>query len=78
MGVVGGVVGTLFGAVAAIGLYGITYNFSLVLGSLQWGLLAGQALLCVVAGIALAIVAAIYPATLAARMVPAMALRTNI
>ncbi len=40
--------------------------------------LAGAAVICFLGGVACAVLAALYPANVAARMVPATALRSNV
>jgi len=78
MGCIGGLAGGVFGAVFSIALYGATYGYGLVFSSLNVATLGLCFLLCLAAGIVLSIIAAIYPASVASRMVPATALRTNI
>ena len=78
MGAVGGLVGTCLGTGASILVYGFVYGFGPVLAATDFMRLAGYMLLSVIAGIALSVLAAIYPASVAAAMVPANALRTNI
>lgn len=78
MGLVGGIAGAIFGAIFAVVIYTITYGTDLVFGSLpllQLLLFGGYS---VIAGVVLSVVAAIYPARVAAGMVPATALRSNI
>jgi ABC-type antimicrobial peptide transport system permease subunit len=77
-GLVGSLLGGLVGFLIAAVLYSITYGFSLVIASIPYASLAGYYLLSVVCGVAMSILAAIYPAAFASRMVPADALRTNI
>lgn len=80
MGIVGGIVGCLLGAVFSVLVYGLTYGFALTGSALGASLgplllsLAGS----VLAGIVLSILAALYPASVASRMVPAVALRSNV
>lgn len=78
IGLVGSVVGSLFGCLFSILMYAFTFGVSLVASSLAMGTLLLYLLLCVVIGLTLSVVAAIYPATFAARMLPGVALRTNI
>lgn len=78
MGTIGGMAGSVFGVLFAIAMYGFTYGFGMVFASLNWGLLSGYVLLSVAVGVVLSIIAAIYPARVAAGMVPADALRSNI
>ncbi len=80
MGVVGGTSGALFGMVFAFLVYAFTYGWGLV-GTAAMadagllGLYFGGSL---AAGIVLSVVAALYPAQVASRMVPADALRSNV
>ena len=80
VGVVGGVAGCAIGVVFSLAAYGITYGFGLTLLSLstQIGPLFSSVLLALAAGVALSVIAAIYPASVASRMVPADALRSNV
>jgi hypothetical protein len=77
IGVAGATAGALLGAVFSVAVYGAIYGFGLVLGSLEWAPLGLYLLGSVAAGVVLSVVAALYPAQLAARMVPATALRSN-
>jgi len=78
VGLVGGVAGAVLGAVFSLVAYGITYGGALVLGSLPVSSLLLYGLGGVVAGVVLSIVSALYPARVAAGMVPAMALRSTV
>jgi len=78
MGVVGGSIGGLLGAVFSFCMYGVIYGFPLVMGSVAYGAIAVYFGYSLVAGIVLSIFAALYPANVASRMVPADALRSNI
>jgi hypothetical protein len=80
MGAVGGTFGVVLGFFFAVGSYLVPYGLDLALIALGQhpGQLALAALGSLVAGIGLSVVAALYPATLAARMVPADALRSNV
>lgn len=78
VGLVGGLAGTIFGAIFSLAIYGFTYGFGLVLTSVNWPLLGLSAIGSVAVALLLSVIAAIYPARFASRMVPAMALRTNI
>ena len=78
MGLVGGIAGALFGALFAIIIYMFTYGASLVFGSLPFLSVLMFGGFSVLAGIILSVVAALYPARVAAAMVPADALRSNI
>jgi len=78
IGVSGSVVGIVLGASFPIVAYGFTYGFGAVFGSMNYGQLALYGFACLIAGTLLSMLAAIYPANIAARMVPAMALRSNV
>jgi ABC-type antimicrobial peptide transport system permease subunit len=80
MGLVGGALGVLLGLTVSLATYFVLYDAALVLGTARAELVAlsvaaGQALL---ASVALSVIAALYPARFAARMVPADALRSNV
>jgi len=77
IGLAGAAAGALLGAAFSIVAYGAIYGLGLVLVSLDYAALAGYLAMCVAAGLVLSVVAALYPAQLAARMVPATALRSN-
>jgi hypothetical protein len=77
IGVAGATAGALLGAAFSVVVYGAIYGFGLVLGSLEWAPLGLYLLGSVAAGVVLSVVAALYPAQLAAHMVPATALRSN-
>jgi predicted lysophospholipase L1 biosynthesis ABC-type transport system permease subunit len=78
LGTLGSLAGALLGLLFAVFMYGITYGFGLTLSALAPGPTAGLFLLSVGGGLGVSILAAIYPANFASRMVPATALRTNI
>ena len=80
IGAVGGLMGGLIGSLFSILIYAFTFGFGVVMASVATsaGSLALDLLLASVAGIVLSIIAAIYPASVASRMVPADALRSNI
>jgi hypothetical protein len=78
IGAAGSILGVLAGAILPIVAYGFTYSFPAVLGSMPYVTLAMAAFGSAVVGTLLAIAAAIYPATLASRMVPASALRSTV
>jgi len=78
VGLVGSIVGSVLGTLVAILIYAATYGFGLVVGALPVGGLVIYFAGSILAGIVLSIVAAIYPATFASRMVPAHALRSNV
>ena len=78
LGLVGGVLGTLFGAGFALGADVVGYGASLVFDGLAVGRLVLYGLGCIATGVGLAMIAALYPARLAAAMVPAAALRSTV
>lgn len=78
MGLVGGIAGAIFGALFAIIIYTFTYGGSLVFGSLPLLNVLMFGGFSVIAGVILSVVAALYPARVAASMVPATALRSTI
>ena len=77
-----GLVGSLLGALAGVLFSFVTYSYTFgalnILTSVSYPMLLLYGLASVVTGIILAIVAAIYPALLAARMIPAVALTSNV
>ncbi|MCJ8330228.1 MAG: FtsX-like permease family protein [Lentisphaeria bacterium] len=78
MGLVGSAIGCIVGFAFSAVTYSFSYGFAKVFNSLDavQGLIYFAA--CMFVGIILSILAAIYPATIASRMVPADALRSNI
>lgn len=78
IGAAGSIVGVVAGAILPIVAYGFTYSFQIVLGSMPYGALAMAGLASIVVGTLLAVAAAIYPAAIASRMVPASALRSTV
>lgn len=78
MGLIGSISGSVFGIAFSIIAYGFTYSFNLVMTSMNWVTLLLYFVLCVAIGLVLSIVAAIYPASFASRMIPATALRSNV
>jgi len=78
MGLVGGIAGAIGGALFAMVAYGLSFGVLQVLGSLDALLLVIYLLGSIVVAIVLSVIAALYPAAFAARMVPADALRSNI
>ncbi|HAR65164.1 MAG TPA: hypothetical protein DCR55_02995 [Lentisphaeria bacterium] len=78
MGLSGGIVGAIVGALFSIIAYALSYGISMVAGSLPLVPLFGFGIVCVIVGIVLSVVAALYPAHVASNMVPAHALRSNV
>ncbi len=78
IGFAGSAVGTLLGAVLSLAGYGLTFGFGPIGAALHLGWFLAAAGACVAGGTILAMIAAIYPANFAARMVPASALRSTV
>jgi len=80
MGTVGGAAGCVVGILFSTLAYAFTYGFGLVFLALTGNFLGllWYALISLVVGIVLSVMAAIYPATVASNMVPASALRSNV
>jgi hypothetical protein len=78
VGLAGSLVGTVVGALIPWVAYGLLFGFPLMLEAVSFGELLGIAAASVAGGTIMAMLAAIYPANFAARMVPATALRTNV
>ena len=78
VGCAGSIIGALVGVIFSIVLYSFTYGFGQVLGSIGYLHLAFSMLICIGAGIVMAVLAALYPTRFASRMLPAHALRSEI
>jgi ABC-type antimicrobial peptide transport system permease subunit len=78
VGFVGSISGAVFGLLFALVLYGFSFGWWLVFSSFPWIGISLSFAACIAGGITASILAAIYPASFASRMVPATALRTNI
>ena len=78
LGAAGSVVGVLIGILLPMVIYGFTYNFGVIAGSMDYPLLGLCAVVAVIIGTVLSVAAAIYPARVAANMVPADALRSTV
>jgi hypothetical protein len=78
LGFAGAIIGTLLGALLSFTGYGLTFGFALITTALNVGWLLAAAAGCISGGTLLSMLAAIYPANFAARMVPASALRSNV
>jgi len=78
LGAVGSAIGALAGVVFSMFTYSYSFGLTQVMTSVSYRLLFLYGVGCVGAGIVLAIAAAIYPARVAAKMVPAAALTTNV
>lgn len=78
IGVAGSVAGAIIGSLFPMLTYSFSLGFGLVFGSMNYFWLLLACLASLVIGTLLSILAAIYPASFASRMVPAMALRSNV
>ena len=78
VGLVGSAAGALGGAALALLGYGYVFGLGAVLSAVNLPALGLHGALCVLAGITLSVIAGIYPARVAARMVPAVALSTHV
>jgi len=78
IGLIGSFLGAIMGVIFSFIAYGITYGFPLVFSSLDFGGVFFAFMASLVAGTIFAVIAAIYPANFASKMVPATALRTNV
>ena len=78
IGTAGGLCGAILGLVASCASYGVRYGGGLVLYSTAWGTVGLMLAATILASILLAVTAAIYPAWVAARMLPANALRSSV
>ena len=78
VGFIGSLGGCIVGIVFSLVAYSFSYGFALVFSSLPYGILSLYLAGCMVAGIILSVVAAIYPAHFASKMIPAAALRSTI
>jgi len=80
LGLIGSAIGCLVGTVLAVVSVGVRYGFAsvgLALGE-SWAGLLKWYVVALVMGLVLSILAAIYPAIRAARMMPAEAMRTDV
>jgi ABC-type antimicrobial peptide transport system permease subunit len=80
LGAVGGALGVLLGLGFSLVTFFVIYDVALVLRALssELGSLSVASAQAFIASLLLSVLAALYPASFAARMVPADALRTNI
>jgi hypothetical protein len=78
IGLLGAVIGTFVGFLVPFVAYMLSSGVTLLIASTPFSTLFVSSLESVLAGTVLAILAAIYPARVAAKMVPADALRTNV
>ena len=78
LGLVGAALGSIAGGLFSLLAYSYTFGFTKVFAAVDFATLGLYAVLGVAAGVVLAIVAAIYPARVAARMIPATALASHV
>lgn len=78
IGLAGSMLGVLTGTLLTMVVYGGIYGFGLVFGTIAYSGLLLAALLALVVGTILAMLAALYPAHVASRMLPAAALRSTV
>ncbi len=80
VGVVGGIAGGILGALVAFIAYLATYGAPMTLAAVggAWPAIAGALGAALATGVILSVCAGIYPASVAARMVPADALRSTV
>lgn len=78
MGMIGSVLGCVVGMSFSLLAYSYTFEFGKVLGAVSYPILGVSAGACALVGVALAIVAGIYPARVAAKMIPAAALSSHV
>ncbi|MEI6518766.1 MAG: FtsX-like permease family protein [bacterium] len=78
IGLVGSIFGVLLGVLVPMVAFGSMYGMKLVFGAMDYPLLLLTSFGTLIAGVLLSMLAAIYPANFAARMIPAMALRSNV
>jgi len=77
-GFVGALAGVVVGVLFSFAAFSATYGIGLTLAAISLPRLLIATGICVVAGVGLSILAAVYPANVAARMLPATALRSTI
>ncbi len=78
IGITGSVIGALLGAIFSVLVFSFSFSFGTIVFSLNYMLLVAYGIGAIVIGTLLSILAAIYPANVAAKMIPATALRTNV
>jgi len=78
LGILGSVLGTIFGHLAMLGIFAIRERSLSVAAKMDWSQMLTYLLLCVLIGTVLSLVSAIAPAVRAARMRPAAALQSEI
>ncbi len=78
LGILGSVLGMLLGHLAMLGIFAIREGSLSVAAKMDWGQMLTYLLLCVLIGTVITLISAIAPAVRAARMRPAVALRSEI
>ena len=78
IGLAGSLLGCTGGLAFSLLTYSYMYGVGEVFGTVQWGAMGLYFLACLGAGVVLAIVAGIYPARVATKMIPASALRATV
>jgi ABC-type antimicrobial peptide transport system permease subunit len=78
LGLVGSIFGVLLGVLVPMLAFGAMYGMKLVFGAMDYPILLIASFGTLITGVLLSMLAAIYPANFAARMIPAMALRSNV
>jgi putative ABC transport system permease protein len=75
-GLAGGVIGSVLGVFLAV-LHSVWQYGSLAVGGVNWGLLLAEGAGCTAVGVMLSMIAAVYPAWIAARLPPMEAMRVE-
>ncbi|MEI6971277.1 MAG: FtsX-like permease family protein [bacterium] len=78
IGLTGSIVGAIVGTVATMTVYGFIWGFAATFGGVDHASLFLAGMCAVVVGTILSMLAALYPAWFASRMVPAAALRSTV
>jgi hypothetical protein len=78
MGLTGGFIGVIAGGIFSLLMYSKIYGFSKVWTSIDFPELLLYGVISLLVGLILSVVAALYPARVASKMVPADALRSNV
>jgi len=78
VGAIGTVLGIILGTLVPIAVDASSYGLGMVLGGIRWPQFLLYAAIAFAAGVTLSTLAALYPARIASRMVPAAALRSTI
>lgn len=78
IGATGAALGAVVGGLFCVYTYCLRFGTGLVLSTAPWSALAAATGTAIFIGLILSVLAALYPARVASRMVPAHALRTNV